>query len=67
MNCVLPWIDKDGSIGFNSKFMSFKYTPCYLMEWRKYHDIVEFQNYPNSLQECRDLNIDFFNKVKMYL
>lgn len=65
---LLPWVD-NGNIGFSNKFNSFKFKPIYCKDWTKYKDINndEMLSYPESLNECRLINKNFFNNIKQLL
>jgi len=48
---------------FSDKFKNFRYLPVkYSGNIKK--DIEKAKSYPNALQECRKLNLEFFEKVK---
>ena len=48
---------------FSNKFDSFKYPPVrYSGDLEK--DIAQAHTYPQALEECRELNLAFFKKVK---
>jgi len=53
--CPDPW---------SSKFFYFKHRPvyCKAKDWKEQIDVAV--TYPNALEECRQANINFWNKVK---
>lgn len=62
---ILPWIDKNGSVGFSEKFQSLKYLPVFCEDWKNYNKLIsKTKNYPHALQECRDINNSFFESIK---
>jgi polysaccharide pyruvyl transferase WcaK-like protein len=61
---VVPWIDKEGDIGFSHKFKSFKYKPYFLEDWSKYQSVSNLNNYVNALKECRDINYEMHAYVQ---
>lgn len=48
---------------FSNKFKYFKYPPV-LYSGNLQNDIKNARTYPEALEECRSLNLQFFNKVK---
>ena len=48
---------------FSTKFDFFKHKPVFYSGDMK-HDIAQTKAFPNALQEARNLNADFFEKVK---
>lgn len=52
------------AIPFSSKFYGLKYKPvfCSVKNWRQ--RLSEAESYPEALQECRQINLDFSQRVK---
>ena len=48
---------------FSDRFCNFKYPPIFYSGDLQ-ADIEKAKTYPNALRECRDLNMEFFEKVK---
>lgn len=60
---VLPWVDKNGNIGFSQKFETFKYKPIFCQNWENYKEfLIHAKNYRHALEECRKLNKEFLRK-----
>lgn len=51
---------------FSNKFDHFKYSPI-LYSGNLEHDMAKAQTYPKALQECKRLNLAFFEDVKKIL
>ena len=65
---VLPWIDKQGNIGFSEKFNTIKYQTTYCKDWKNFKTYEkEAKAYSQALYECRKLNKDFFYNIKEFL
>ncbi len=59
---ILPWIDKYNNIDFAYKLKNFKYHHPLLKNWKQYQTITNLYNYPEALEECRKIDIDFFHQ-----
>lgn len=59
---ILPWIDKNLHIDFAYKLKNFKYHHPLLKNWKQYQTIKNLCNYPQALEECRKINLDFFHQ-----
>ena len=48
---------------FSNKFDNFKYKPC-IYSGNLHEDMKHAKAYPHAKEECRKINIEFFNLVK---